>query len=197
MLFRSRQQPDLMTRVRTALWPRVSWSRSAQYFRKRVLRLSGSPHAIALGVAIGVAVSFTPFLGFHILIALPIAYLLGGNLVASALGTAFFNPLTAPFIVTASFRVGHFLIGGPVRFRHGGDAPDNILEKLLHGFLPVLKQTMAGALPLGIVAGVIVYVIVAMGTSGFQTVRRERLATRRRQKEDQAVPPTRPTMESV
>jgi hypothetical protein len=198
MLFRSREQPDLVTRIRTALWPRVSWSRSAQYFQKRVLRLSGSPHAIALGVAIGVAVACTPLFGFHIVIALPIAYLLGANLVASALGTAFFNPLTAPFIAAAAFRLGRFFLGGPTHFRSGGDVPANLVEKLLHGIWPVFKQTMVGAVPLGLIAGVIAYVIVRMATSGFRKMRRERLAARRREKQDEQRPtPTHPSMESV
>ncbi len=67
--------PSLWQRVRIALWPRVSWGRSARYYAKRVVRLSGSPHAIALGVGVGAGVSFTPFLGFHIFLALAVAFL--------------------------------------------------------------------------------------------------------------------------
>ena len=42
----------------------------------RLLRLSASPHSIAAGVAIGIAVAWTPFLGVHIIIALAIAFIL-------------------------------------------------------------------------------------------------------------------------
>ena len=202
MLFRSRQQPDLMTRVRTALWPRVSWSRSAQYFRKRVLRLSGSPHAVALGVATGVAVAFTPLLGLHIVIAIVLAFLIGGNLLGAALGTAFANPLTLPFIWASTYRLGRAIVGGPLHFRHGGDVPTNFATKSLYAVWPVIKPMLVGAVPLGLVAGAITYVIVIMATSGFQKMRRERLATRRRENQDQAEQPptptpTHPSMESV
>jgi uncharacterized protein (DUF2062 family) len=180
MLFRSREQPDLATRVRLALWPRVSFSRSAQYQRKRVLRLTGSPHAIALGVAIGVFSSFTPLLGLHIVIALVIAVPLGANLIAAALGTAFANPLTIPFIWASTYKIGRILIGGP-HFRGGADMPHNFAEKSLHAIWPVIKPMLVGAVPLGILAAVTFYVLVFFATRGFQVMRRERLAARRRQ----------------
>ena len=176
MLFRSRQTPDAWTRFRTAVWPTRSWSRSFAYFKKRVLRLAGSPHAIALGVAIGVAVAFTPFLGFHILIALPIAYLIGGNLVAAALGTAFANPLTIPFIWAGSYRLGRFFVCGPTRFRLGGDVPAGFAARSFHAAWPVFKPMIVGSIPLGIIAGIIAYFIVLAATTGFQAMRRERLA---------------------
>ncbi|HVZ14723.1 MAG TPA: DUF2062 domain-containing protein [Bauldia sp.] len=188
MLFRSRETPDPITRIRTAVWPTRSWSRSFEYFKKRVLRLAGSPHAVALGVAIGVAVAFTPFLGFHILIALPIAYVLGGNLVAAALGTAFANPLTIPFIWTGSYRLGRFFVGGPTRFRSGGDVPANLAEKSLHAIWPVIKPMIVGSIPLGIAAGIIAYFIVLMATSGFRAMRRERLAAARQRSEGLSKP---------
>ena len=179
MLFRRREPQDFWTRVRVALWPRVSWSRSAQYFRKRVLRLQGSPHAIALGVAIGVATAFQPFLGFHILIALGIAFLVGGNLVAAALGTAFLNPLTAPFIWAATYKIGHMIVGG-ARFRAG--PPMGVAARSFHVIWPVIKPMIVGAIPLGIVAGAIFYVIVISATRGFRSMRRERLAALQRER---------------
>jgi uncharacterized protein (DUF2062 family) len=181
MLFRSREQPDLTTRLRLAVWPRVSFSRSAQYMKKRVMRLSGSPHAIALGVAIGVFSAFTPLLGLHIVIALVIAFPLGGNLIAAALGTAFANPLTIPFIWASTYKLGRALIGGP-HFRGGGDMPRNFAEQSLHAIWPVIKPMLVGAVPLGIIAGAIFYVLVFFGTRAFRVMRRERLAARQRQR---------------
>lgn len=194
MLFRRRQQQDRLSRLRVALWPRVSWSRSAQYFQKRVMRLAGSPHAVALGFAIGVAVAFTPFLGFHILIGIGVAYLVGANLVAAALGTAVANPLTIPFILASTYRFGRMLVGGPAHFRNGSDVPANLAEKSLHAIWPVIKPMMVGAIPLGLAAGIVAYVVLLLATRAFRAVRSERLAARRR-----AQPPRtgRPKMESV
>jgi uncharacterized protein (DUF2062 family) len=194
MLFRRRTQQDPVARLRTALWPSVSWGRSLQYFRHRVLRLAGSPHAVALGVAVGVAVGFTPFLGFHIIIALPIAWLLGANLVAAALGTAIANPVTIPFIWAATYRVGRFFVGGPTHFHHGGDVPENLAEKSLQAIWPVIKPMLAGSIPLGLVAGIIAYVMVLMATRGVRAMRAERLAARRRERH---MPPPPATLESA
>jgi uncharacterized protein (DUF2062 family) len=194
MLFRRRTQQDTLTRLRTAVWPSVSGSRSVQYFKKRVLRLAGSPHAVALGVGVGVAAGFTPFLGFHIIIALPIAWLLGANLVAAALGTAIANPLTIPFIWASTYRLGRLIVGGPSHFRHGGDVPVNLAEKSLHAIWPVIKPMLVGSIPLGIAAGIVAYVMVLLATRAFRAMRTERLAARRL---NQPPPAARPTMESM
>lgn len=178
MLFRSREKPDWRTRVKLALWPRVSFQRSFEYFRKRILRLAGSPHAIAAGVAAGVFSAFTPLLGLHIVIALVIAFFLGGNLIAAALGTTFANPLTLPFIWASTYKVGHMLLGGG-HFRSAGDLPSNLAEKSLHAIWPVIKPMLIGSIPIGAIAGLVFYAVVFYATAAFQRVRKERLAERR------------------
>jgi uncharacterized protein (DUF2062 family) len=193
MLFRRRTVQNPLARLRTALWPTVSVSRSAQYFQKRVMRLAGSPHAVALGVAVGVAIAFTPFLGFHIIIALPIAWLLGANLVAAALGTAVANPLTIPFIWAATYRLGRVFVGGPAHFSRGADVPANLAEKSLHAIWPVIKPMLVGSIPIGLAAGVVAYLMVLAATRGFRAMRAERLAARRRQRHAAA----HPTLEGV
>jgi uncharacterized protein (DUF2062 family) len=182
MLFRSREKPDLWARLRTAMWPRVSWQRSLQYFRKRVLRLSGTPHSVALGVALGVSVACTPFFGLHTIIAIAIAFLVGGNLVAAALGTAFGNPLTYPFIWASTDLLGHLIVGGKApHFRH---------LAWLKAPLAEFKPMLVGSVPLGLVAGLVAYIVVVMATSAFQNMRRQRLAeTRRQQKIESASRP--------
>jgi uncharacterized protein (DUF2062 family) len=199
MLFRRRQQENSMSRLRTALWPRVSFSRSAQYFHKRVLRLAGTPHAVALGVAIGAAVAFTPFLGFHVIIAIVIAWLLGANLVAAAVGSALANPLTLPFIFASTYRLGRVFVGGPSHFRNGGDVPSNLAEKSLHAIWPVIKPMLVGSIPLGLAAGAVVYVVVLLATRAFRAMRKERLAARLRQQRAHRDGPKLggPTMESA
>ena len=57
MLFKRRAQATRWEKLRLSLWPRVSWQRSLLYYLKRTLRLSGTPHAIAMGSAVGAAVS--------------------------------------------------------------------------------------------------------------------------------------------
>ena len=87
MLFGRKKPESWPEKLRVMLWPRRSWMRSTKYLAKRVLRLTASPHAISAGVAAGVFASFTPFIGFHFLIAFFVAYFIAGNFIAAASGT--------------------------------------------------------------------------------------------------------------
>jgi uncharacterized protein (DUF2062 family) len=194
MLFRTRAKSSLAQRLRIAVWPRVSWSRSAQYFKQRVVRLSGSPHAIALGVAIGSGVSFTPFLGFHIVLGILIALLIGGNLVATALGTAFGNPLTFPLIWAATYRVGKAILGAPPV--HGEDnLPHSLAVRSFDALWPIVKPMAVGSVPLGLVAGVVMYVLTYQAIRAFRAIRSDRMAARRRARNGEA--PAAETLENA
>jgi uncharacterized protein len=178
MLFRRREEQGYWDRFRLWLWPRVSWRRSALYYIKRILRLSGTPHAIAFGVALGVFVSFTPFLGFHIGITLVIAWLVGANAIAGALGTAIGNPLTFPFIWASTYKIGTLILRGvsrvpPAHLEH------DITHRSLAEIGPLIKPMLVGALPLGLTAGAIVYLLIYKAVSAYQETRRRRLAGRR------------------
>ncbi len=192
MLCRSRNKAPVHRRIRVALWPRVSWSRSAQYFKQRVFRLSGSPHAIALGVAIGAAMSCTPFIGFHILLGLVIAIAVGGNLIASALGTAFGNPITFPIIWASTYRLGQMILGNPPV--HGEEhLAQNLASRSFDTLWPILKPMMVGAIPLGLASAAVMYVLSYQGVRAFRAIRSERLAARKRERDAAA---TRPAIET-
>ena len=185
MLFQRRTPAGLWEKIRTGLLPRRSYGRSFHYFRKRVLRLSATPHAIAAGVAAGVFASFTPFLGFHILLAFALAYVLAGNMVAAAIGTVAGNPLTFPLIFSATFRIGRWLLGGPLP--HADAATPHLTKSLLsveiaHIWDPILKPMLLGAIPLGTIVGLITYVLVRSTVSAFRHARAVKLAQRRREK---------------
>ncbi|MCQ0989028.1 DUF2062 domain-containing protein [Jiella sp. LLJ827] len=178
MLFRRRVPESFWSRLRTWLWPRRSFRRSYHYFHKRVLRLDAAPHAIAAGFAAGVVASFTPFIGFHFLIAFAIAYLIAGNMAAAALGTAVGNPLTFPFIWGATFEVGHRLLTDPTV---DVEAPANLERSLSPMNLgaiwePIVKPMFVGSIPLGLLAGVISYAVVRVAAKSFQAHRQRRIA---------------------
>ena len=82
-----------------------------QYIRHRVVRLPDTPHRIAAGIACGAAVSFTPFIGFHILLAIALAFVLRVNAVAAVIGTVIGNPWTFPFIWVLIYELGAMLMG--------------------------------------------------------------------------------------
>ena len=178
MLFRRRDKPSRWHRFKVWVWPRVSWRRSAHYYLKRTLRLSGTPYAIAIGIASGAAVSCAPLIGFHFLVTVAFCWLVRGNMIAGAIGTAVGNPLTFPFIWAATYEIGHRLLRGFSR-----DAPPRLGYDLTHKswdqLWPVLKPMLVGSVPVGLALGCIVYIIVYKAVAAYQRARRDRFALRR------------------
>lgn len=179
MLFQRRHPPHWLEVLRVALWPRRSFSRSGKYFAKRVLRLTASPHAIAAGFAAGALASFTPFVGFHFILSFILAYLIGGNFIAAALGTSVGNPLTFPFIWAATYRVGAGILEGGIKPEHDKVIHPGVFEYSIDAFLPIFKPMLIGSLPLGIAAGAILYGIVYVAVSTYQKTRQAKLRRRR------------------
>jgi hypothetical protein len=93
------------------LWPDGGWNRAFEYIKYRMKRLPDSPKRISIGISAGVFASFTPFYGLHFFIAIIIAKLLRGNMLAALSGTFFGNPLTYVPIGVISLSVGHFILG--------------------------------------------------------------------------------------
>lgn len=193
MLFRRKRPPDWRERLRVAVWPRRSWHRSLKYLAKRVLRLTASPHAIAAGIAAGVFASFTPYMGFHFLIAFAVAYIIAGNFVAAATGTFFGNPVSFPVIWVSTYSTGNLILHGNM----GEGGPQETIRQLrqadwwelgFSGFWeliqsfwePVLKPMTVGAIPLGVAAGLVAYLITRWTAIAFQISRRKMLAEKAR-----------------
>lgn len=181
MLFKRRTPPTKYEQLRIAVWPRRNFSRSGRYFIKRVLRLSASPHAVALGFAAGAFASFTPFVGFHFIIAFALAFIIGGNLLAAALGTSVGNPLTFPFIWASAYELGHRILGGKsvAAGKLSSHMQEGMLHKSLDALWPLIKPMIVGGIPLGLVCGTVLYFVVYYAVKAYQTRRHKRLARRR------------------
>jgi uncharacterized protein len=184
MLFRRKSPEGFLNRTRTYFWPRRSFGRSARYFSKRVLRISGTPHAVAAGVAAGVFASFLPYPGFHFLLAAVLAWICAGNLIASAIGTAVGNPLTFPLIWGSTYEAGRFILEG-----RGPRQPREMdliaaFRRLDFGQLwePLLKPMTVGAIPLGLAFALIFYFLTRWATVAFRNRRQKRLAEKARMK---------------
>lgn len=182
MLFKRRDKPGLRERVRVALWPRRGWRRSTRYMAKRMVRLSGTPHMIALGCAAGVFASFTPFIGFHFLIGFTLAWIVGGNILASALGTFIGNPLTFPLIWAGTYQVGQWVVGGDgekaaAKILADIDGP-LVLANSLGDLLPLIVPMCIGGLIIGVPIATILYFPVRAMVTAYQSRRRGRLEQR-------------------
>ena len=175
-MFRRRVNMTFPQRAREVLWPRMGWLRAGAYLRHRVVRLRGSPYSIAAGLACGAAVSFLPFIGLHFVSAALIAWLLGGNVIASAIGTAVGNPWTFPLIWWGTLRLGEVFLGSS----RLADVPRQISLHYIfdHPFAVLLPMTVGGAL-----CAVAVWIVVFFPTrycvDRYQRLRSERLRRRR------------------
>ena len=110
-MFRRRERPSPLVHCRDFLWPRAGWRRTARYLAHRIGRLPGTPHGIAAGFGIGAAVSFTPFIGFHFVLALLGALVLRVSLPAALAGTLIGNPWSFPFIWAWIHTCGSWMLG--------------------------------------------------------------------------------------
>jgi uncharacterized protein (DUF2062 family) len=78
---------------------------------KKLLHIEDTPERTALAYAIGVFLGFSPFLGFHTLFGLAIAFLFGLNRVAILLGVWTNTPWwVVPFYMVATW-VGMWVTG--------------------------------------------------------------------------------------
>ncbi|MEM7565803.1 MAG: DUF2062 domain-containing protein [Pseudomonadota bacterium] len=164
----------IWARLRHAFWPRAGWGRASRYLAKRAMRIAATPHAVAAGLAMGALSSFTPFLGLHFLLAFALAALLGGNMLAAALGTAVGNPLTFPIIWAASFKLGRWVLGEPNGQELVGE-PVNLLRDSFFNVGPMLWPMLLGGMLMGVPVALTIYVVSRSAVAAFQRQRRERL----------------------
>ncbi len=200
MILKRRETVGLWRRVRNFFWPEIGFNRAAKYMSHKVNRISGSPHAIALGFAAGAFASFTPAIGFHFVLAALIAWIIGGNILASAIGTSVGNPLTFPFIWIATHNVGSFLLGQEGRHEialaapHGGirllfSQPGSFFSELWATLEPVFWPMCVGAVPLGLACAAVCYVILKPAITRYKKRRarsREKRAAELRQRREAA-----------
>ncbi|MEO1562664.1 MAG: DUF2062 domain-containing protein [Pseudomonadota bacterium] len=117
-MFKRRNPKTFWRSLSDAVYPSIGWKRWLELLRKRIKRIPDTPHRIALGMAVGVAVTFTPLYGFHFLTAAIVALLLRANIIAAIIATFVGNPLTFPIIAVFCYRLGALILGydleGPV-----------------------------------------------------------------------------------
>lgn len=211
MVFKRRDKPPLLSRLREWFYPRRGYRRGIEYLGHRVRRLPDTPHRIALGFACGAFVSFTPLFGFHLFIGAGLAWALRGNIFASVIGTLVGNPLTTPIIAALSLTLGRRILGHGVSGRDFGriaeafsQAAVGIWESTLslfgfgHAqwgklnlfFYDMVWPYLVGGLLPGIVTAIACYYLVRPLVAAYQARRRVTMLRRAKERLDAA--PTTP-----
>lgn len=175
-MFRRRKKIGLGVSVRDFFWPRAGWRRVGSYIVHRVKRLPGSPYSIAAGFACGAAASFTPFIGGHFILAALLAWMIGGNFIASAIGTLLGNPWTFPFIWALIYRIGCWMLGWEV----GHALPEGFsIGYIFDEPQAILLPMFLGSIPTSVVVWLLLFWPIRKIVANYQNIRRQRREKRR------------------
>ncbi len=147
-------------RIREYIWPSMGLLPFLRYQKASIERQKDSPHKLAGGVGIGVFVGILPTFG-QPLLAILLSWLFGFHLIAATISTFLGNPWTFPFIWAWCYQLGHFIMGTTDyaklpdfnEIRYIMSNPEHLWSEY---FLPIL----VGAVPTGIVCGLLSYAIV-------------------------------------
>ena len=88
----------------------LSWRRRRKLLLLELLGREEPIEHVAAAIGLGVAVGFSPFVGFHLVIALGLAALLRLNKLDAAIGTFVGNPWTFPPVYALGYRLGRALL---------------------------------------------------------------------------------------
>ena len=155
----------------------MGWGRIFRFWTFKLKRLQGSPYAIACGFACGAAVSFTPFVGFHFIFAAMLAWVMRGNIIASAIGTAVGNPWTFPFIWAGIMWLGTWILG----YERGQELPEELtIGSIFEHPETVLLPMLVGGLPTGVVVWIIIFLPIRRVVGNYQHHRQARRLKRLR-----------------
>jgi uncharacterized protein (DUF2062 family) len=186
-MFGRREPRSKFDRLVAIMWPRRGLARAGRYLIRRIVRINGSAHAIALGVACGASVSFLPLPGLHLILAGLFTLAFRGSLMGSAIGTIIGNPWTFPLIWIGSYRIGRwFGFGEDSAVAEGaiGDVLRGIFSDISSGRFaeaaveswPVFGPTMVGGSVMAIIVWLLVYGLVRKGSAAYQVRRHAKLA---------------------
>jgi uncharacterized protein (DUF2062 family) len=185
-MFKRRTPRTRGEKFREFMWPSMGIKRLGLYYKHRMGRLPGTPQFIAKGMASGVAISFTPFVGLHMIMGTIACWLTRGSLLSMVLGSLLGGNLwTLPLIWVATFKLGRFMMGhkhwdsvGPVT--QGDLAVDKFSLQMLvdHPGRLLLPMTL-GCLPMVFIAWIGTYYLTLEIVQKYQAARKHRIEKRR------------------
>ena len=170
----------------------LNFSRTRKYISLSIKRMRASPNELALGLACGIAISFTPFIGLHALLSIFFAWVVRGSMAAALIGTLVGNPWTFPFIWMWLHQVGNWM--GATGASSSPDELDfgMIFSHMINGVLmgdtdylietiwPVWWPMMVGAIPSMLVVWFGSYLPLKSLIQSYHVARRKRMGGKSR-----------------
>ena len=166
-LFATRHPKSFLQKIKDSLFPPSGYKRAFKYLGYKIMRLKASPYSLAVGLASGVAVSFTPLLGGHLALAWILSWMLRGSYAAASFGTLVGMPWTLPFMWYLVYKTGETIIlfiakdfpKSPFSRDLFDPAVFNIHE-LFNNPGPLLWPMIVGVFPVCLTAWALVFFIV-------------------------------------
>jgi len=161
-------------------------NRLLRYTYLRFVRLRGTPHELALGMAFGIFTGSMPIMPFQVALAVTLAVFFKGSKITAVLGTWISNPLNWGFLYFYSYKIGALLLGLPERntmissIMEGVRTGENamlIVEKILGAGGFMIGAFLLGGLILGLLFSIpsyFVFLNIFQYVASWQKSRRER-----------------------
>ena len=186
-MFKRRHPRTKGEKFREFLWPSMGIKRLGLYYKHRMGRLPGTPQFIAKGVASGVAISFTPFVGLHIVIGTLTCWLTRGSLLGMIFGSVVGgNIWTLPLIWISTYQLGNYMLGHKHWYHvtrtvaEGTLTTDKFsLQTLIDDPVKYLLPMTLGCLPMVIISWAATYTLTLEVVRKYQAARKARIEKRR------------------
>ena len=154
------------------------------FFVYRVLHVDDTPHRIALGVAAGIFVTWTPTIGLQMLLTLALSILLRANKFVGVPFVWISNPFTFGPIYLPAYLLGGLLLGGRYAPQAFHDAVAQAaacdgswwacVQAWFDALWPIYPALWVGGVLAGGVCAVIAYVVVYRAVVVFRRFRARR-----------------------
>jgi uncharacterized protein (DUF2062 family) len=168
----TRKRQHLGHRWAEMLWPSMGLAALLRWAELRIKRSKGSTHYVAMGAAIGIFISFTPYLGTQVIAMFFLAYLFKASFVVAFIVSLIGNPWTFPFIFAWTYSLGQFLLYQEI---HRID-PAYLIENFSFENMSILWNEYlwpmtVGGIPSGIVFGALMYVVIYVHIESYRKAR--------------------------
>jgi uncharacterized protein len=143
-------------------------ARTRRFVVRRILSADDPPARLALGVAIGLFVTFTPTIGVQSVLVVALAWMLGANKLVGLPLVWLSNPATFVPIYYPCYRIGRWLLGGPQKgaawWRELTRPPEGYVEatqfywsRLMEIIVPLSVGSLLVAFPVAVVGYIVTY----------------------------------------
>ncbi|HEX2751995.1 MAG TPA: DUF2062 domain-containing protein [Alphaproteobacteria bacterium] len=189
-MFKRRKPKSLRQKFNNMLWPKMGWKRMRSYYKHRMGRLPGTPYFIAGGLATGIAVSLTPFLGLHIFLGATFCWLFRQSMIAMVFGTLIGgNPWSFPVIWLGTYYLGHLMlghtdvfdsVGSDMGMETAGDPWALSFSTLFDNPMELLLPMTLGSLPLILPIWFVAFYLARRLVTRYQAARLARIREKQR-----------------